>query len=108
MINLLRLPLPFVEEEIKDHGVEILSIWLVDNQPLIAINPTVLESLQMWGYLLADMVRHLCKAFQELSNLPTSHVMRVIIDAFIEDLADRDPDGVLGFVLGSTSAEQEN
>ena len=79
------------------NATEMISIWLAHNAPQIAIrlgmwHEAGMDEREAWGYLLADVVRHVGRGLAEQCGWPPDETTRRVLDALLKHSQDgRDP-----------------
>ena len=79
------------------NATEMIRIWLAHNTPQIAIrlgmwHEAGMDEREAWGYLLADVVRHVSQGLAEQCGWPPDETARRVLDALLKYSQDgRDP-----------------
>jgi hypothetical protein len=56
------LPIPRHDRDAKK--MELLRVWLIDGAPSVVITPNLWEDPEMWGLMLADLMRHVGNSYE--------------------------------------------
>lgn len=71
------------------NATEMISIWLAHNAPQIAIrlgmwHDAGMDESEAWGYLLADVVRHISRGLAEQYGFQPEETTERILDALLK------------------------
>ena len=84
----LHIPL---EAERDAHSVEILRIWLANNQQHVSLRPGVWPDPAAWGIMLADLAKHVANSYYQDSGydpVKTLNRIKAGLDAEFESPTD--------------------
>jgi hypothetical protein len=71
------------------NATEMISVWLAHNAPQIAIrlgmwDEAGLDEREAWGYLLADVVRHVSQGLAEQCGWEPDETTRRVLEALLK------------------------
>ena len=90
--------LPAPPDAADPSAVELMRAWLVGETLQCSLFAEVFEEPSTWGAVLADLARHLVSALHENDAVAQAGTLRLIREAFIQELAEQGADQT-----GSTS-----
>jgi hypothetical protein len=86
-----RLPTP------PANAAEVLRVWAAqDGQLVVALTPNW-EEPEAWGLVLADIARHVARAYQKARGTTQEEILDAVLGLFAAEMANPtdDPDGGL-------------
>jgi hypothetical protein len=86
-----RLPTP------PANAAEVLRVWAAqDGQLVVALTPSW-EEPEAWGLVLADIARHVARAYQKAKGTAQEETLDAVLGLFAAEMANPtdDPDGGL-------------
>ena len=77
-------------DALTDDSAEVARIWVTDKAgSSVWIDARVLESPTVFGYLMADTIRHAARAYAGTWSLNESDALQAIVDGVANELADQ-------------------
>lgn len=72
---------------LSEDSAEVARIWITDGAgSAVWINAGVIEDPHVFGYLMADMIRHAARAYAEAGDMPEREALQHIVNGLTEDL----------------------
>ena len=69
---------------------EVVRVWITDGGgATVYIMPDVLEEPQVFGYLMADTIRHAARAYAESAGKQEDAMLQQIVDGLTEELREQ-------------------
>ncbi len=76
---------------LTDASSEVARIWVTDGAgSSVWINASVLEDPTVFGYLMADTIRHAARAYAGTWNLDEGDALQRIVDGVTQELRNQD------------------
>jgi hypothetical protein len=77
-------------DTLTENSAEVARIWITDGAgSSVWINAVVLEDPRVFGYLMADTIRHAARAYAGTWSLDESEALQAIVDGVAEELGDQ-------------------
>jgi hypothetical protein len=77
-------------ETLTDASVEVARIWITDGAgSAVWIDARVLEDPQVFGYLMADTIRHAARAYAGTWDMAEGDALQRIVAGVSEELRDQ-------------------
>ena len=78
------------EEILTDASAEVARIWITDRAgSSVWINAGLLEDPHIFGFLMADTIRHAARAYAGTWNIDEAAALQQIVDGLGEQLRDQ-------------------
>ena len=75
---------------LTEDSAEVARIWVTDGAgSSVWIRASVLEDPKVFGYLMADTIRHAARAYAAGYDLDENDALQAIVDGVAEELADQ-------------------
>lgn len=75
---------------LTDCSSEVARIWVTDGAgSSVWIKASVLEDPRVFGYLMADTIRHAARAYAGTYGMDESDALQAIVDGLAEELAEQ-------------------
>lgn len=72
---------------LSDASAEVARIWVTDGAgSAVWINAGVIEDPHVFGYLMADTIRHAARAYAREQDMPEDEALQQIVNGLTEDL----------------------
>ena len=77
-------------DELTDDSSEVARIWITNNSgSSVWIDARLLEDPKVFGYLMADTIRHGAKAYATTWLLDEADALQSILDGVMDELRDQ-------------------
>jgi hypothetical protein len=78
------------EAPLTDESVEVARVWITDGGgATVFIMPDVLEDAEVFGYLMADTIRHAARAYAEARGADEDEMLQAIVDGVAAELREQ-------------------
>ena len=75
---------------LTENSAEVARIWVTDNAgSSVWIDARVLEDPRVFGYLMADTIRHAARAYAGTWDLDENDALQAIVDGVAEELSEQ-------------------
>ncbi len=75
---------------LTDDSAEVARIWVTNAAgSTVLIDAEILADPKIFGYLMADTVRHAAKAYAQAWSIDEDHAMQAIVDGLGEELREQ-------------------
>jgi hypothetical protein len=81
------LPAPHGAEQSPD-GLELLSVWYIDNRPYVSVKAGAWKDPAAYGMLIADVARHVAHAHGSMEGQDTKEVLQRMLEGFSIQIDD--------------------
>ncbi len=77
-------------DALTEDSAEVARIWVTDNSgSSVWIDARVLEDPRVFGYLMADTIRHAARAYAGTWELDENDALQAIVDGVAEELSEQ-------------------
>lgn len=83
------LPIP-AAAHLDEHSVELVRVWAASEDQHVSIETEMWEDPSSWGICLADLARHVARAYEQQHGLSRAETLSRIRAAFDEHWLDPD------------------
>jgi hypothetical protein len=83
---------------LTDQSHEVMRVWVTNNSgSSVWVDAQLLEDPKVFGFLVADLIRHSSSAYADASDLDEATALQAIVDGVIAQLREQ--------VVGSTALQ---
>lgn len=78
------------DDSLTSDSAEVARIWITDGAgSSVWINACILQDPRMFGYLMADTVRHSARAYASTWQMDEAEALQIIVDGLGEELREQ-------------------